>query len=95
MDEEIDDILCDICGKTCCVEIIDIDVDRELKMISVIDDSKIQSQRKDFEYMKLSASWGYNSKKDWEYWEAQVCEKCVDEHLSKLVKFKIGPEKFR
>jgi hypothetical protein len=42
---------------------------------------------KDFEGMELTAVWGYSSKKDGEYWEACVCENCVDEHLSKLINF--------
>ncbi|KKQ34867.1 MAG: hypothetical protein US50_C0034G0008 [Candidatus Nomurabacteria bacterium GW2011_GWB1_37_5] len=44
------------------------------------------------EYMTISAEavWGYDSKKDYEYWTAQisVCEKCVDKHLAPLIKFK-------
>lgn len=40
-----------------------------------------------FEYMGLSANWGFMSNKDLEKWEAQICEKCVDENFSKI-KFK-------
>jgi hypothetical protein len=32
-----------------------------------------------YEFMKLDASWGYGSKKDFEKWSAHLCEKCVDE----------------
>lgn len=32
-----------------------------------------------YEFMKLDASWGYGSKKDFEKWSAHICEKCVDE----------------
>ena len=40
-----------------------------------------------FEYMNLSADWGFMSKKDLEKWEAQVCENCVDEKFDHI-KFK-------
>jgi len=40
-----------------------------------------------FEYMTLSATWGYNSKKDLEKWSADICEQCVDEKF-KFIKFK-------
>ena len=40
-----------------------------------------------FEYMELTANWGFSSNKDLERWEAQICEKCVDEKFSPI-KFK-------
>jgi len=40
-----------------------------------------------FEYMELCSNWGYGSDKDFQYWEAHICEKCVDEKLN-FVKFK-------
>lgn len=70
---------CDICGEDCMKELFSpmkSDGDRDQHDIS-----------KEFEGMELSATWGYRSKKDEEYWEACVCEKCVDKHLSKLINF--------
>jgi hypothetical protein len=44
-----------------------------------------------FEYLELKSTWGYFSKdKDTELWSAQVCEKCVDEKLSPIIKFTKG-----
>jgi hypothetical protein len=40
-----------------------------------------------FERMKLSTHWGFMSNKDLEKWDADLCEKCVDEKLS-FIKFK-------
>lgn len=40
-----------------------------------------------FEYMTLKKYWAYGSKKDGEFWEAHICEKCVDEKLQ-FVKFR-------
>lgn len=37
-----------------------------------------------FEYMRLSARWGYGSDKDLEVWEAHICEKCVDTKFTKI-----------
>lgn len=34
------------------------------------------------EFMLLKSSWGYNSRKDLETWEAHLCEECVDNYLS-------------
>jgi len=41
-----------------------------------------------YEYLLLSAKWGYTSKKDLETWEAYLCEQCVDEKLG-FIKFNI------
>lgn len=41
-----------------------------------------------FEYMKLEARWGYDSKKDMESWDAHICETCVDNYLVPLIKFR-------
>ncbi len=32
----------------------------------------------DFEYLHLSASWGYGSGKDGLSWKADLCEQCAD-----------------
>lgn len=42
-----------------------------------------------YEFLKLSASWGYTSKKDLEKWEAHLCEDCVDATLG-FIKFNIS-----
>ena len=39
-----------------------------------------------FEYMTLRNYWGYGSKKDGEFWQAHICEKCVDEKFP-FIKF--------
>lgn len=39
-----------------------------------------------FEYMKMSAEWGFFSNKDLEKWVAFICEKCVDEKFP-FIKF--------
>ena len=69
--EVITDIICDCCGESCKVNI----GGTEKKPIT------------QFEYMTLSANWGYGSGKDLEGWEAHLCEKCVDKKLG-FVKFK-------
>jgi len=40
-----------------------------------------------FEFMKLSAIWGFGSDHDLEEWNAHVCEKCVGAKLEPIVKF--------
>ena len=42
-----------------------------------------------FEFMLMSANWGYDSNKDLEKWEAQICEECIDNKF-KFVKFNKG-----
>lgn len=76
--EIVTDILCDCCGESCMTQ--------EFK----IDGNTARS----FEYMRLSADWGYDSNKDLEKWEAFLCEKCVDEKLL-FIKFKKTELKFR
>jgi uncharacterized cysteine cluster protein YcgN (CxxCxxCC family) len=70
-EEEQEDVLCDICGKSCGIEIQDMEGEVFLR----------------FEYMELETHWGYYSSKDCEHWQAQVCEACVDTHLVPLLKF--------
>jgi hypothetical protein len=72
------DIICDCCGKSCCVD--------EYK------DEK-GNIIKTFEYMKLEAVWGFFSKKDNTSYKAQICEDCVDEKLS-FIKFEIIDENY-
>jgi hypothetical protein len=38
------------------------------------------------EYATLTASWGYDSKKDLQYHEAHICEPCYDIHITPLMK---------
>ena len=71
--------ICDICGADCMKELY-----RPMTSDGDRDDHDIA---KEFEGMELKATWGYSSSKDGEVWEAVVCEKCVDEHLSKLINF--------
>lgn len=63
--EEVVDILCDCCGKSC------------------------KDEMGEFQFMELKAYWGYGSNKDMTKWSAKVCEKCVDEKFSTMVKFQI------
>jgi len=78
-EEKIIEATCDICGADCMKELF-----RPMKSDGDRDDHDIS---KEFEGMELKAVWGYSSEKDGEIWEAIVCEKCVDEHLSPLVNF--------
>ena len=39
-----------------------------------------------FEFMTLENYWGYGSKKDGDFWQAHICEKCVDEKFN-FIKF--------
>ena len=39
-------------------------------------------------YLQIYIRWGYGSLKDGDLWIADMCEKCVDEKLDKIVKFK-------
>ena len=41
----------------------------------------------DAEFMEMGVHWGFASKKDLELWEAQICEKCVDEKFG-FIKFR-------
>lgn len=71
---------CDICGADCMKDLF-----HGIKSQGDRDEHDIE---KEFEGMELTASWGYFSKnKDGEYWEACVCEDCVDKHLSNLINF--------
>jgi hypothetical protein len=70
---------CDICGADCMKEQF-----RPMKSDGDRDDHDI---KKEFEGMELKAVWGYSSEKDGEVWEAIVCEKCVEKHLSPLINF--------
>jgi hypothetical protein len=70
---------CDICGEDCMKELF-----RPMKSDGDRDEHDIN---KEFEGMELTAHWGYSSNKDGEYWEACVCEKCVDKYLSNLINF--------
>ena len=72
------DVICDICGKSCKV------AEHRVENESRPDNGEIIYS---FEYMTLSADWGFDSKKDGEKWTAHVCEKCVDEKLT-YIKFK-------
>ena len=42
-----------------------------------------------FEFMTLSADWGYASGFDTESWRAEVCIKCVVKKLKPIVKFRV------
>jgi ferredoxin len=42
---------------------------------------------KTFVGVHIEQPWGYLSNKDLEYWEADICEKCVDERLSPIINF--------
>ena len=42
---------------------------------------------KQFVGIHIQQPWGYLSNKDLELWEADICEKCVDDWLTHLVKF--------
>lgn len=39
------------------------------------------------ESMRLKANWGYASGKDFQTWQADICEQCVDEKFG-FIKFK-------
>lgn len=67
--EIITDIICDCCGKSCKTD--------EYKL----DNGDVAYN---FEYMTLSAEWGFGSKKDLEKWKAQICEDCVDKGLPSI-----------
>lgn len=68
--EEIVDIVCDVCGRSCMVD--EFTIDNESR-------PDHGETARVFEYMKLSADWGYHTAKDGEKWEASICESCVDE----------------
>lgn len=76
----VTDVICDICGKSCKKD--ERIVDNELR----IDQGDVFYL---FEYMTLYANWGfYSTSKDTQEWTAHVCEQCVDEKLSPMIKFK-------
>jgi hypothetical protein len=78
--EIVTDIICDICGKSC-----------KKKEDIINNDLRLDHGEPYyvFEYMTLYGNWGYYSEsKDTEEWTAEVCEQCVDEKLSSLIKFK-------
>ena len=56
--QEIVDILCDACGKSCKIE--------------------VEEAFPSFECAKLTASWGYYSRKDDTEWNKFLCEDCAD-----------------
>jgi superfamily II helicase len=61
--EEVEDIICDICGKSCMDEWGSFAIE-------------------------IKKYWGFSSKKDLEYWEADICEDCVDDKLSLIIPFR-------
>jgi hypothetical protein len=77
VNDKIVEATCDICGEDCMQSLY------TPKASDVLFDSAI----KEFEGMELKATWGFGTKKDGEIWNAIVCEKCVDKHLSKLINF--------
>lgn len=71
------DIYCDICNKRC---------KRDSDWIAVAD-ADAPLTEKDFELATLSATWGYNSRKDGESYHADICENCFDKvvaHINQL-----------
>ncbi|MEK6878876.1 MAG: hypothetical protein AABY22_04675 [Nanoarchaeota archaeon] len=72
------DILCDSCGKSCKKE--EFVIDNNLR-------SDHGQKEYIFEYMLMTANWGYWSGKDTEQWTAHICEKCIDGKFG-FVKFK-------
>jgi hypothetical protein len=74
----IDDIICDLCGKSCAVYPYKESPYKEMRVI------------KQQIYMSLESHWGYGSGKDATYWKAQICEKCVDKKLKPMINFQIG-----
>jgi hypothetical protein len=66
----IEDIFCDSCGESC--------------KVSEWKNSALNNINREFSYMKLSASWGYYSGKDFDNYEAHICEKCVDKHFKHI-----------
>lgn len=76
--EVVTDILCDICGKSCKVD--------ETTITNPFRPDKGEKIY-DFSCIRLEKYWGYGSARDEEYWEAQICDKCIDEHLVKIIKF--------
>lgn len=84
--EIIDEVICDICGNSCKVN--EYVIDNSIR----VDHGETD---KEFDYVELKHRWGYYSmhgvdgkSKDGEYWEAAVCGRCIDEHLSKIINFK-------
>jgi hypothetical protein len=71
-EEILDEVYCDICGANCLNHLIDNDPD----------------DPKEFVGIHIKQAWGYLSNKDLECWEADICEKCVDEKLAPLINFK-------
>lgn len=69
---------------------INIKIDNALvqKVSDIVCDScgKSCRGRYDYEYMTIYNHWAYGSKKDGEYWEAHICESCVDDKLG-FIKF--------
>ena len=77
--KEIVKATCDICGEDCMKDMF-------TPYSPEGDDSD-----KEFEGMELNAVWGFASGKDGEIWNAVICEKCVDKHLTPLIKFMKTP----
>lgn len=73
-----DEVTCDCCGKSCQVHeyVIDNPTHPDCGLTEKV-----------FEFMELKAVWGYYSKKDTTIWTAQICESCVDNKLTVLIKF--------
>ncbi len=64
--EELDDIKCNKCGKSCL---------NYPDMINTV-------RTADYEFATLQAQWGYWSNKDDEAHESHLCEKCYDEIIA-------------
>lgn len=65
-EQVIDEVICDVCGESC------------MKQFEIG-----ANATKQFVGIQIKQPWGYLSNgKDLQIWEADICEKCVDEKLS-------------
>jgi len=71
--ESLEDLICDCCGQ-------DIVLLHEPK-------ANVKNEYSYKDFLTINKRWGYYSNKDDITWEAHICEKCVDTHLSKIILF--------
>ncbi|MFM2394328.1 MAG: hypothetical protein RLZZ546_2310, partial [Bacteroidota bacterium] len=75
----LEDIICDICQKSCRPEHRHEDYE---------EGDELELKESDFEFLEIKGSFGYYSKRhDTEAWEAQICEDCSEHHLEKIICF--------
>jgi hypothetical protein len=73
--DELDDILCDVCGASC---------------VPKRDEGSVEFDASWAEFAVLEANWGYMSRKDGDRANYEICEKCFDKIVVFIGSISVG-----